>query len=130
MRAFLIALIFTSAFCAQIRVINETPKTVEVEGTFDDIKNFAAGFALSARVLEKVPDALACGSSASALKAAVKASIALIKTGNFDNVVHGVQKLTAAVADSAQTCGDTSIEGKNYVVEVVHIVKGTKPSYI
>jgi hypothetical protein len=121
MRTILFALCVTAALSANIIIVND-----RVEGSVDNVKDFVGGFALSARVLERIPDALTCVSSVGDLKAVLNASIAQIKSGNFDQIVHAIQNLTLAIQGSAATCGDTTIEGKDYIFEVLHIVKGNQ----
>jgi hypothetical protein len=133
MRTIILALCITASLSAYIRVANKLKglESVDVQQlkALESVGEFASGFALSARVLEKVPDVLSCGASFESLYDVAQASLAKIKTGNFDEIVHAIQELTVSVHDSASNCGESSLEAKDYIREVLQIVKGTNISH-
>jgi hypothetical protein len=121
MRIIAVSLLISVAMSATITPIQQQQ---QLEVTKDDVKNFIVGFLLSIRFAEEVPEAFSCITSAANLKTAVHDAIVLIKSGKFDNVVHGIQAITAGFNDASKQCGDAAIETKNYVIEIDTIING------
>lgn len=106
----------------------------KVGNTQDFITGFLIGNIshsyLGSGLIVRVPHAFPCAVVAESAQTKIGEAVAQIKSGGVDNIVAGVQALTAVIDQLANDCGNAVDDVNSLVHEVTAIVTGMQNNHI